>query len=185
MRKHLSVFIKELNSEYQSRPTTESSEECAIQLHHYTPQDEIDKGMFCLFANKKSNPKEPFEALRENNLNNNKNNSNEFQWIYPRDKCLLDKRNHLKMISSSKKAILREIMRAIIQKAIEDILQLVDLWIPQYDRDEFLKAYKKVIQLVDLWIPQYDRDEFLKAYKKVIESAGEVYELLSHEVSRL
>ena len=37
--------------------------------------------MFCLFANKKSNPKELFEALQEiiknrENLNNNKNNSN-------------------------------------------------------------------------------------------------------------
>ncbi|RHZ69609.1 hypothetical protein Glove_281g57 [Diversispora epigaea] len=30
----------------------ESFEECAIQLLHYTLQDEIDKGMFCLFANK-------------------------------------------------------------------------------------------------------------------------------------
>ncbi|RHZ79143.1 hypothetical protein Glove_151g56 [Diversispora epigaea] len=64
-------------------PLHELSEECAIQLHHYTPQDEIDKGMFYLFANKKSNPKELFEALqeiiknRENNLNNNKNNSND------------------------------------------------------------------------------------------------------------
>ncbi|RHZ84059.1 hypothetical protein Glove_86g66 [Diversispora epigaea] len=63
-------------------PLRKTSEECAIQLHHYTPQDEIDKGIFCLFANKKSNPKELFEALqeiiknRENNLNNNKNNSN-------------------------------------------------------------------------------------------------------------
>jgi hypothetical protein len=46
---------------------------------HYIPQDEIDKGMICLFANK-SDPKELFEALqetiknRENNLNDNKNN---------------------------------------------------------------------------------------------------------------
>ncbi|RHZ89588.1 hypothetical protein Glove_13g126 [Diversispora epigaea] len=31
----------------------ESFEECAIQLHHHTPQDELDKGMFCLFANKR------------------------------------------------------------------------------------------------------------------------------------
>ncbi|RHZ83531.1 hypothetical protein Glove_91g59 [Diversispora epigaea] len=52
-----------------------SFEECAIQLCHYTPQDEIDKGIICLFANK-SDPKELFEALqeiiknRENNLNN-------------------------------------------------------------------------------------------------------------------
>ncbi|RHZ54941.1 hypothetical protein Glove_421g33 [Diversispora epigaea] len=40
----------------------ESFEECAIQLHHYTPQDEIDKGMFCLFDNK-CDPKELFAAL--------------------------------------------------------------------------------------------------------------------------
>ncbi|RHZ80187.1 hypothetical protein Glove_139g384 [Diversispora epigaea] len=82
-------------------PLRESSEECAIQLHHYTPQDEMDKRIFCLFINKKSNPKEPFEALRENNLNNNKNNSNE-----------LDED-------------LREIMRAIIQKAIEEYNWLI------------------------------------------------------------
>ncbi|RHZ79987.1 hypothetical protein Glove_139g293 [Diversispora epigaea] len=61
----------------------ESFEECGIQLHHYTPQHEIDKGMFCLFANKKSNPKELFEALqeiiknRENNLNDNSNSNDE------------------------------------------------------------------------------------------------------------
>ncbi|RHZ77218.1 hypothetical protein Glove_184g55 [Diversispora epigaea] len=30
----------------------ESFEECAVQLPHYTLQDEIDKGMFYLFANK-------------------------------------------------------------------------------------------------------------------------------------
>ncbi|RHZ79148.1 hypothetical protein Glove_151g125 [Diversispora epigaea] len=40
----------------------ESFEECAIQLHHYTPQDEIDKRTICLFANK-SDPKELFAAL--------------------------------------------------------------------------------------------------------------------------
>ncbi|RHZ83315.1 hypothetical protein Glove_97g11 [Diversispora epigaea] len=77
--KYLSVFVKELNSEYQVSPIENfdsdlsssevllallrgSFEECAIQLHHYTPQDEIDKRMFCLFANK-SDPKELFAAL--------------------------------------------------------------------------------------------------------------------------
>ncbi|RHZ86533.1 hypothetical protein Glove_50g68 [Diversispora epigaea] len=40
----------------------ESFEECAIQLHHFTPQDEIDKGMFCLFADE-SDPKELFAVL--------------------------------------------------------------------------------------------------------------------------
>ncbi|RHZ87196.1 hypothetical protein Glove_40g162 [Diversispora epigaea] len=35
-----------------SRILRESFEECAIQLHHYTPQDEIDKGTIYLFANK-------------------------------------------------------------------------------------------------------------------------------------
>ncbi|RHZ87156.1 hypothetical protein Glove_40g181 [Diversispora epigaea] len=40
----------------------ESFEECAIQLYHYTPQDEIDKGTICLFA-KKRDPKELFAAL--------------------------------------------------------------------------------------------------------------------------
>ncbi|RHZ67626.1 hypothetical protein Glove_300g34 [Diversispora epigaea] len=50
-----------------------SFEECAIRLHH---QYEINKGMFCLFTNKKNNPKERFEALREiiKIENNNKNN---------------------------------------------------------------------------------------------------------------
>ncbi|RHZ73553.1 hypothetical protein Glove_230g105 [Diversispora epigaea] len=39
---------------------------------------EIDKGMFCLVANKKSNPKKLFEALQEiiKIENNNKNNNN-------------------------------------------------------------------------------------------------------------
>ncbi|RHZ77635.1 hypothetical protein Glove_174g127 [Diversispora epigaea] len=36
--------------------------ECTIQLHHYTLQDEIDKGTICLFANK-SDPKELFATL--------------------------------------------------------------------------------------------------------------------------
>ncbi|RHZ75588.1 hypothetical protein Glove_212g207 [Diversispora epigaea] len=40
----------------------ESFEECAIQLHNFTPQDGIDKGTICLFANK-SDPKELFAAL--------------------------------------------------------------------------------------------------------------------------
>ncbi|RHZ87141.1 hypothetical protein Glove_40g175 [Diversispora epigaea] len=40
----------------------ESFEECTIQFHHYTPQDEIDKGTICLFANK-SDPKELFAVL--------------------------------------------------------------------------------------------------------------------------
>ncbi|RHZ58654.1 hypothetical protein Glove_372g26 [Diversispora epigaea] len=44
------------------------SQECAIQLHHYTPQDEIDKGTICLFANK-SDSKELFAALH--NLDEN------------------------------------------------------------------------------------------------------------------
>ncbi|RHZ72893.1 hypothetical protein Glove_236g50 [Diversispora epigaea] len=71
--------------------------------------------MFCLFANKKSNPKELFEALheiiknRENNLNNNKNNNN----------------GNDEMVMLNQMICLREIMRAIIQKAIEE---LVDLW---------------------------------------------------------
>ncbi|RHZ81574.1 hypothetical protein Glove_117g198 [Diversispora epigaea] len=108
--KHLSVFDKGLNSEYQVppievrhkydemvrivAPLCKSFEECAIQLHHYTPQDEIDKVIFCLFANKKNNLKELFEALqeiiknRENNLNNNKNNSN-VQLVDLWDKCLI------------------------------------------------------------------------------------------------
>ncbi|RHZ76385.1 hypothetical protein Glove_198g105 [Diversispora epigaea] len=75
-----SLFDSDLSSSVYG-PLRESSEECAIQLHHYTPQNEIDKEMFCLFTNKKSNPKELFEALQEiiknrKNLNNNKNNSN-------------------------------------------------------------------------------------------------------------
>ncbi|RHZ86273.1 hypothetical protein Glove_52g39 [Diversispora epigaea] len=60
-------FINSIDSidSIDAIPLRESSEEYAIQLQHYTPQDEIDKGMFCLFANKKSNPKELFEALQE------------------------------------------------------------------------------------------------------------------------
>ncbi|RHZ80034.1 hypothetical protein Glove_139g95 [Diversispora epigaea] len=116
----------------------------------------MDKGIFCLFANK-SNPKELFSSITNDLVQTNSTNSG------------------ISMDLSTGQMLEKGNLR----------LQLVDLWIPQYDRDEFLKAYKKVIQLVDLWIPQYDRDEFLKAYKKVIESADEVYELLSHEVSRL
>ncbi|RHZ90187.1 hypothetical protein Glove_5g51 [Diversispora epigaea] len=72
-----------LNNNKNNSPLCESSEECATHLPHYTPQDEIGKGIFCLFVNKKSNPKGLFEVLqeiiknRENNLNNNKNNSND------------------------------------------------------------------------------------------------------------
>ncbi|RHZ85393.1 hypothetical protein Glove_66g93 [Diversispora epigaea] len=44
------------------------------------------------------------------------------------------------------------------------------------------------VQLVDLWdeclIPQYERDEFFESLQK-IESADEIYELLSQEVSYL
>ncbi|RHZ43539.1 hypothetical protein Glove_1033g8 [Diversispora epigaea] len=53
---------------------------------------------------------------------------------------------------------LREIMKAIIQRAIEEY----NWW----DKCS---------------IPQYKRDESLRAYKKVIESADEVYELLLQE----
>ncbi|RHZ83581.1 hypothetical protein Glove_91g10 [Diversispora epigaea] len=35
-----------------------------LNVLHYTPQDEIDKGIICLFVNK-SDPKELFEALQE------------------------------------------------------------------------------------------------------------------------
>ncbi|RHZ80191.1 hypothetical protein Glove_139g278 [Diversispora epigaea] len=119
--KHLSVFVKELNSEYQSK--------CAIQLYHYTPQDEIDKGKFCLSANK-SNPKELFEALRKNNLNNNRNEKS-FENDY--------------QVRKGKLEILREFMRAIIQKTIEE---LVDLWdkclIHQCERDEFFESLQKI-----------------------------------------
>ncbi|RHZ85179.1 hypothetical protein Glove_71g104 [Diversispora epigaea] len=130
--------------------------------------------MFCLFVNKKSNPKGFFEVLREitknreNNLNNNKNNSNgndemmmmnqmiwskltrqiqEFQWIYLQDKCLLEIVKSFENDYQARKgklAILREIMKAIIQRAIEEYNCL-----------------------------------------QKIESADEAYELLSQEVSRL
>ncbi|RHZ85096.1 hypothetical protein Glove_71g123 [Diversispora epigaea] len=72
LRKHLSVFVKELNSEYQSRPHYVNHRK---NVHHFTPH-EIDKGMFCLFANNKSNPKELFERSSKIE-NSNKNNSNE------------------------------------------------------------------------------------------------------------
>ncbi|RHZ85163.1 hypothetical protein Glove_71g162 [Diversispora epigaea] len=58
------MSVKELNS-----PLRESSEECAIQLHHYTPQDEIDKGMFCLFANKKNDDDESDDLVQTNSTN--------------------------------------------------------------------------------------------------------------------
>ncbi|RHZ85158.1 hypothetical protein Glove_71g8 [Diversispora epigaea] len=46
-------------------------------VHHFTPH-EIDKGMFCLFANNKSNPKELFErSLKIENSNKNNSNGND------------------------------------------------------------------------------------------------------------
>ncbi|RHZ63168.1 hypothetical protein Glove_332g17 [Diversispora epigaea] len=83
MVKHLSVFVKELNTSNRvifiistyyiiinkllfingpnCGPLCESFEEYVIQLH-YTLQDKIDKGTICLFANK-SDSKELFAAL--------------------------------------------------------------------------------------------------------------------------
>uniref|UniRef100_A0A1D1Z0E6 Protein regulator of cytokinesis 1 n=1 Tax=Anthurium amnicola TaxID=1678845 RepID=A0A1D1Z0E6_9ARAE len=61
---------------------------------------------------------------------------------------------------------LREIMRAKIQKAIEEYtLQLGELW------DKCL-------------VPQYERDEFFSSLRALV-SAEEVYELLAQEVDRL
>ncbi|RHZ80095.1 hypothetical protein Glove_139g284 [Diversispora epigaea] len=96
-------------------PLRESSEECAIQLYHYTPQDEIDKGKFCLSANK-SNPKELFEALRKNNLNNNRN---DVKNLYGELKIPAEER--FKLCEDNLDEDLREFMRAIIQKAIEEL----------------------------------------------------------------
>ncbi|RHZ73902.1 hypothetical protein Glove_228g83 [Diversispora epigaea] len=48
-----------------SKLTTKSFEECSIQLHHYTPQDEIDKGKFYLFANKKEMEVEEIGEIKE------------------------------------------------------------------------------------------------------------------------
>ncbi|CAG8512280.1 10351_t:CDS:10 [Acaulospora morrowiae] len=61
---------------------------------------------------------------------------------------------------------LREIMRAIIQKAIEEYtVQLGELW------DKCL-------------VPQYEREEFFENLRQ-LESSEEVYELLAQEVARL
>ncbi|CAG8568585.1 4980_t:CDS:10 [Funneliformis caledonium] len=61
---------------------------------------------------------------------------------------------------------LREIMRAIIQKAIEEYtVQLGELW------DKCL-------------VPEYERDEFFSSLR-ALDSAEEVYELLAQEVARL
>ncbi|RHZ74537.1 hypothetical protein Glove_221g48 [Diversispora epigaea] len=78
--------------------------------------------MFCLFANKKSNPKELFEALQEviknrENLNNNKN-SNDVKNLYGELKIPAEER--FKLCDDNLDEDLREIMRAIIQKAIEE-----------------------------------------------------------------
>ncbi|RHZ79146.1 hypothetical protein Glove_151g58 [Diversispora epigaea] len=200
-------------------PLCEPSEECAIQLHHYTLQDEMDKGIFYLFRNKKSNPKELFEALRSKIENNNKNNCpkhsvghdlidpkltrqiQEFQWIYPRDKC--SKREtcdvkhlyeELKIPAEERIQLLREIMRAIIQKVIEE---LVDLWdkclIPQYKRVEFFESLQKIEYADEVYELLSQEGSclqelyllFIIYYLLIVESADEVYELLSQEVSRL
>ncbi|CAG8451832.1 13707_t:CDS:10 [Cetraspora pellucida] len=61
---------------------------------------------------------------------------------------------------------LKEIMRVIIQKAIEEYTsQLVELW-------------NKCL------VPQFERDEFFANVHK-LNSAEDVYELLAHEVARL
>ncbi|RHZ85392.1 hypothetical protein Glove_66g78 [Diversispora epigaea] len=134
---------------FSIRPLRESSEECAIQLHHYTPQDEIDKGMFCLFANEKSNPKELLKHSKRSSKieNNNKNNMKSFENDYQARK--------------GKLAILREIMRAIIQRAIEEFKRNYESY--------YSKSHRRV-QLVNLWdkclIHQYERDEFFEFTKK-------------------
>ncbi|RHZ80185.1 hypothetical protein Glove_139g264 [Diversispora epigaea] len=118
-------------------PLRESSEECAIQLHHYTPQDETDKGMFSLQ-----------EIIKNRENFNNKNNSNEksFENDYQVRKGKLEIRR------------LREIMRVIIQRAIEVYLSLFIIFL--------------IVQLVDLWdkclIHQCERDEFFESLQKII-----------------
>ncbi|RHZ80102.1 hypothetical protein Glove_139g329 [Diversispora epigaea] len=56
----------------------ESFEECGIQLHHYTPQDEIDKGMFVYSLIRRVIPKNFLKHYKRLSKieNNNKNNSN-------------------------------------------------------------------------------------------------------------
>ncbi|RHZ83336.1 hypothetical protein Glove_97g69 [Diversispora epigaea] len=127
--------IGTLNPQTKLASIRESFEECGIQLHHYTPQDEIDQGMFCLFANKKSNPKELFEALQEI-IKNRENNLKMFRSIGNFEDNYQARKEKL--------AILREIM-SYYSKSHRRV-QLVDLWdkclIHQYERDEFFVLQK-------------------------------------------
>ncbi|RHZ46126.1 hypothetical protein Glove_633g15 [Diversispora epigaea] len=64
----ITKFIKRLEKELQwyclESPLRESSDECAIQPHHYTPQDEINKGIFSLqktIKNRENNNNDKFK----------------------------------------------------------------------------------------------------------------------------
>ncbi|CAG8504127.1 9216_t:CDS:2 [Diversispora eburnea] len=206
---------------------SEWARECAIQLHHYwnmlhyTPQDEIDKGMICLFANK-SNPKELYETLqetiknRENNLNNKSNDSSEGSDDGDESDDLIDPQLNRQIqefmnqefhyyqmdlptglrLNSDQLEILREKVKLFeneyqVRKGKLEMLSkgvkylYGELKTPMEERiqlfddnmdEEYLEKF--TAQLVDLWdkclVPQYE-----------LESADEVYELLSQEVSRL
>ncbi|RHZ85144.1 hypothetical protein Glove_71g83 [Diversispora epigaea] len=120
-----------------------------------TPQDEIDKGIFCLFANK-SNHKELFEALQKTIKNRENNNSDKFKnlngsifGINVKFRSIGNFEDNYQ-VRKGKFAILREIMRAIIQRVIEEYNWLI-----------------------------------FGIHQQELESADEVYELLSQEVSRL
>ncbi|RHZ69931.1 hypothetical protein Glove_276g9 [Diversispora epigaea] len=126
-------------------PLRESSEECAIQLHHYAPQDEIDKGKFCLFANKKCaiqlHHYAPQDEIDKGKfcLFANKNDDDdgdlvdpkltrqiqEFQGIYPRLLEILKSFENDYQARKGKLAILKEIMSPIIQRAIEEYNWLI------------------------------------------------------------
>ncbi|RHZ46131.1 hypothetical protein Glove_633g7 [Diversispora epigaea] len=135
--KHLSVFVKELNS-----PLRESSEECAIQPHHYTPQDEIDKGIFSLqktIKNRENNNNDKFKNFNGSihGINVKFQSAGNFEDNYQARK--------------GKFAI------AIIQKAIEE---LIDLWdkclIHQYELKSADEVYEllsqKVSRLQELYV---------------------------------
>ncbi|RHZ80168.1 hypothetical protein Glove_139g301 [Diversispora epigaea] len=94
-----------------SAPLRESSEECAIQLYHYTPQDEIDKGNFVyLLIRDKRNHSKMIIKFEKGNLRCKK-----FIW-----ELKIPAKERFKLCDDNLDEDLRGIMRAIIQKAIEE-----------------------------------------------------------------
>ncbi|RHZ81673.1 hypothetical protein Glove_117g35 [Diversispora epigaea] len=162
---------------------------------HYTPQDEIDKGIICLLADK-SDPKELFEALQEtiknrgNNLKN-KNNSNGKDALEGDDCDESDDLVDPRLIRQIQEFIIKwtkfkgKILYGELKTLVEERIQFCDEEYLQKINLEFehlREIIQKAIELtfkINVWFLDIDVESLQK-----IESADKVYELLSQEVSR-